>query len=162
MIYSPEFWSRERGSRQGQDAVRACGQLCTRPRHGRGIRPCRSLAGVGRIGETSLPVPTAHRLLRQGGRPGVNTGSLLNRLNFFAGPRPAIKCAARAATSSALLGGRFFERSEGRARPALCMFFLGGQAAPTTVATLQKQLENPQVVQGEIGRPGKTSRLGAW
>jgi len=38
--------------------------------------------------------------------------------------------------------------------------FLGGQAAPTTVDTLQKQLENPQVVQAKLDDPVKQVDLG--
>jgi hypothetical protein len=37
---------------------------------------------------------------------------------------------------------------------------LGGQAAPNTVDTLQKQLENPQVVQAKLDDPVKQVDLG--
>jgi hypothetical protein len=38
--------------------------------------------------------------------------------------------------------------------------FLGGQVAPTTVETLQKQLDNPQVLQAKLDDPVKQVDLG--
>jgi hypothetical protein len=38
--------------------------------------------------------------------------------------------------------------------------FLGGQAAPTTVDTLQKQLDSPQVLQAKLDDPVKQVDLG--
>ena len=38
--------------------------------------------------------------------------------------------------------------------------FLGGQAAPTTVETLEKQLSSPQVLQAKLDDPVKKVDLG--
>src|SRR5260370_16840523 len=38
--------------------------------------------------------------------------------------------------------------------------FLGGQAGPTTVETLEKQLDNPQVLQAKLDDPRKQGDLG--
>jgi hypothetical protein len=38
--------------------------------------------------------------------------------------------------------------------------FLGGQAAPTTVETLEKELDNPQVVQAKLDDPVRQVDLG--
>jgi hypothetical protein len=38
--------------------------------------------------------------------------------------------------------------------------FLAGSAAPTTFATLEKQLDNPQVVQAKLDDPSKQTDLG--
>jgi hypothetical protein len=38
--------------------------------------------------------------------------------------------------------------------------FLGGHVAPMTVETLQKQLENPQVLQAKLDDPQKRVDLG--
>jgi hypothetical protein len=38
--------------------------------------------------------------------------------------------------------------------------FLGGHAAPTTVEALEKQLENPQVLQAKLDDPRKQVDLG--
>jgi hypothetical protein len=38
--------------------------------------------------------------------------------------------------------------------------FLGGQTAPMTVETLEKQLDNPQVVQAKLDDPVKHVELG--
>jgi hypothetical protein len=60
---------------------------------------------------------------------------------------------------SALLG----VESSADAKAALeraVQVFLGGQAAPTTVETLEKQLDSPQVVQAKLDDPVKQVDLG--
>jgi hypothetical protein len=88
----------------------------------------------------------------------VNAGALLNRLNFslaLAGNR------VRGSRSDvpALLG----DKSETDASVALdraVQVFLGGKAGQGTVETLQKQLENPQVLQAKLDDPLKQVDLG--
>jgi hypothetical protein len=88
----------------------------------------------------------------------VNTGALLNRLNFtltLAGNRVR---GSRSDVAS-LLG----MASTTDAKPALDRavgVFLSGQAAPATVETLQKQLDNPQVLQAKLDDPVKQVDLG--
>jgi uncharacterized protein (DUF1800 family) len=88
----------------------------------------------------------------------VNTGALLNRLNFslaLAGNK------VRGSRSDvvAILGND----SGGDPKAALdraVQVFLGGQAASGTVATLQKQIDNPQLVQAKLDDPVKQVDLG--
>jgi uncharacterized protein (DUF1800 family) len=112
---------------------------------------------VGRIGEPlyQCQPPTGYS---DKAETWVNTGALLNRLNFslaLAGNR------VRGSHSdvTALLGSD----SSADARAALdraVAVFLGGQAASGTVETLQKQLDNPQIVQAKLDDPVKQVDLG--
>jgi uncharacterized protein (DUF1800 family) len=112
---------------------------------------------VGRIGEPlyQCQPPTGYS---DRAETWVNTGSLLNRLNFslaLAGN----KVRGSRSDVNALLG----TDSSNDAKAALdraVQVFLGGQAAPNTVDTLQKQLENPQVVQAKLDDQVKQVDLG--
>jgi len=81
----------------------------------------------------------------------VNTGALLNRLNFslaLAGNR------VRGSRSD--VGSLLGPEADGEAKAALnraVQVFLGGQTGVTTAETLEKQLENPQVVQAKLDDP---------
>jgi uncharacterized protein (DUF1800 family) len=87
----------------------------------------------------------------------VNTGALLNRLNYslaLAGNR------VRGSRSDvpALLGSDSMDAKAALERAV--KLFLGGQAAPTTVQTLDAQLENPQLVRAKLDDPVKQVDLG--
>jgi uncharacterized protein (DUF1800 family) len=156
MIYSPEFWSREAYRAKIKtpfelvvSAVRALGTDVDMPQ---------PLVGwVGRIGEPlyQCQPPTGYA---DKADAWVNTGALLNRLNFslaLAGN----KMRGSRTDVSALLG----VESSADAKAALeraVQVFLGGQAAPTTVETLEKQLDSPQVVQAKLDDPVKQVDLG--
>jgi uncharacterized protein (DUF1800 family) len=149
MIYSPEFWSR--------DAYRA--KIKT---------PFEFVASTVRALGTD--VDTAMPLVQWAGRIGeplyqcqpptgysdraeawVNTGALLNRLNFslaLAGN----KVRGSRSDVSALLGTDATGDSKQVLNGAV-QLFLGGQAAATTVETLQKRLDDPQVVQAKLDDP---------
>jgi len=112
---------------------------------------------VGRIGEPlyQCQPPTGYS---DKAETWVNTGALLNRLNFslaLAGNK------VRGSRSDvlALLGSD----SSGDAKAALdraVAVFLGGQVAAGTVDTLQKQLDSPQIVQAKLDDPVKQLDLG--
>jgi uncharacterized protein (DUF1800 family) len=156
MIYSPEFWSRDTVRSKVKtpfelvvSSVRALGTDVDTPM---------PLVGwVGRIGEPlyQCQPPTGYSDRAQ---TWVNTGSLLNRLNFslaLAGN----KVRGSRSDINALLG----TDSSNDAKAALdraVQVFLGGQVAPNTVDTLQKQLENPQVVQAKLDDQVKQVDLG--
>jgi uncharacterized protein (DUF1800 family) len=156
MIYSPEFWSRDAVRAKVKtpfelvvSSVRALGTEVDTPM---------PLVGwIGRIGEPlyQCQPPTGYS---DKAETWVNTGSLLNRLNFslaLAGN----KVRGSRSDVNALLGAE----SSGNPKAALdraVQVFLGGQAAPNTVNTLQKQLENPQVVQAKLDDPVKQVDLG--
>jgi hypothetical protein len=112
---------------------------------------------VGRIGEPlyQCQPPTGYA---DKAEAWVNTGALLNRLNYslaLAGN----KMRGTRTDVAALLG----MESSADAKVALdraVQVFLGGHVALTTVETLQKQLENPQVVQAKLDDPQKQVDLG--
>lgn len=156
MIYSPEFWSRDAVRAKVKtpfelvvSSVRALGTDVDTPM---------PLVGwVGRIGEPlyQCQPPTGYS---DKAETWVNTGSLLNRLNFslaLAGN----KVRGSRSDVNALLG----TESSGDPKSALdraVRVFLGGQVAPNTVDALQKQLENPQVVQAKLDDAVKQVDLG--
>jgi len=156
MIYSPEFWSREAYRAKVKmpfelvvSSVRALGTDVD--------TPMPLVQWVGRIGEPlyQCQPPTGYS---DKAETWVNTGALLNRLNFslaLAGN----KVRGSRSDVTALLGGD----SIGDAKAALdraVAVFLGGQAASGTVETLQKQLDNPQIVQAKLDDPVKQVDLG--
>ena len=157
MIYSPEFWSREAYRAKIKtpfelvvSAVRALGTDVD--------TPMPLVQWMGRIGEPlyQCQPPTGYS---DKADAWVNTGALLNRLNF-----------SLALAGNKVRGSRSGCRSRcsGAKRPAdakaaldrAVQVFLGGQAAPTTVETLEKQLDNPQMLQAKLDDPVKQVDLG--
>jgi uncharacterized protein (DUF1800 family) len=155
MIYSPEFWSRDAFRAKVKtpyelvaSSVRALGTDVD--------TPMPLVQWVGRIGEPlyQCQPPTGYS---DKSETWVNSGALLNRLNFslaLAGN----KVRGSRSDVAALLG------SESNADPKQTLdravgVFLG-EAAPGTVDTLQKQLENPQVLQAKLDDPVKQVDLG--
>ncbi len=156
MIYSPEFWSRETYRAKIKtpfelvvSAARALGTDVDMPQ---------PLVGwVGRIGEPiyQCQPPTGYA---DKADAWVNTGALLNRLNFslaLAGN----KMRGSRTDVGALLGVETSADAKAALERAV-QVFLGGQAGPTTVETLEKQLNSPQVVQAKLDDPVKMVDLG--
>jgi uncharacterized protein (DUF1800 family) len=156
MIYSPEFWSRETYRAKIKtpfelvvSATRALGTDVDMPQ---------PLVGwVGRIGEPiyQCQPPTGYA---DKADAWVNTGALLNRLNFslaLAGN----KMRGSRTDVSALLGVETSADAKAALERAV-QVFLGGQAGPTTVETLEKQLDSPQVIQAKLDDPVKQVDLG--
>jgi uncharacterized protein (DUF1800 family) len=159
MIYSPEFWAR--------DAYRAKIKTpfefvaSTVRALGTDVDSSMPLVQwVGRIGEPlyQCQPPTGYS---DKAETWVNTGALLNRLNFslaLAGN----KVRGSRADVAALLGTDSAPDSKTDSKQVLdraVQLFLGGQAAPTTVETLQKRLDDPQVVQAKLDDPVKHADL---
>jgi uncharacterized protein (DUF1800 family) len=156
MIYSPEFWSRETYRAKVKtpyelvvSSVRALGTDVD--------TPMPLVQWVGRIGEPlyQCQPPTGYS---DKADTWVNTGALLNRLNFslaLAGN----KVRGSRSDVAALLGSNVQADPKTTLDRAVGVF-LGGQAAPGTVETLEKQLENPQVVQAKLDDPVKQVDLG--
>jgi uncharacterized protein (DUF1800 family) len=156
MIYSPEFWSRETYRAKVKTpyelvvtSVRALGTDVD--------TPMPLVQWVGRIGEPlyQCQPPTGYS---DKAETWVNTGALLNRLNFslaLAGN----KVRGSRSDVAAVLGS---ERGDDPkvALDRAVQVFLGGQAAPATVETLEKQLENPQVLQAKLDDPVKQVDVG--
>jgi len=156
MIYSPEFWSREAYRAKIKtpfelvvSAARALGTDVS--------TPLPLVAWVGRIGEPlyQCQPPTGYA---DKADAWVNTGALLNRLNFslaLAGNRMR----GSRTDVGALLGVETTSDPKAALDRAV-QVFLGGQAAATTVETLEKQLNNPQVLQARLDDPVKHVDLG--
>jgi uncharacterized protein (DUF1800 family) len=155
MIYSPEFWSRDAYRAKIKtpfelvvSAVRALGADAET------AMPL--VQWVGRIGEPlyQCQPPTGYA---DNAEAWVNTGALLNRLNFsltLAGN----KIRGSRADVASLLG---VDATEPKiALEHALQIFLGGQASPTTLETLQKQLDSPQVLQAKLDDPVKKVDLG--
>jgi uncharacterized protein (DUF1800 family) len=156
MIWSPEFWSRETYRAKIKtpfelvvSAVRALGTDVD--------TPMPLVQWVGRIGEPlyQCQPPTGYS---DKADTWVNTGALLNRLNYSLALAGNKMRGARTDVVS-LLG------VEPSADPKAALdravqVFLGGQAGPTTVETLEKQLDNPQVLQAKLDDPRKQVDLG--
>jgi len=156
MIYSPEFWSRETYRAKIKtpfefvvSAARALGTDVDMPQ---------PLVGwVGRIGEPiyQCQPPTGYA---DKADTWVNTGALLNRLNYslaLAGN----KMRGSRTDVAALLGVETSTDAKAALERAV-QVFLGGQVGPTTVETLEKQLDSPQVVQAKLDDPVKQVDLG--
>src|SRR5262249_20329279 len=155
MIYSPEFWSRDAYRAKIKtpfefvaSTVRALGTDVdtTMP----------LVQWVARIGEPlyQCQPPTGYS---DKAETWVNAGALLNRLNFslaLAGNRVR----GSRTDAAALLGPSSTNSKEILDRAV--QLFLGGQAGPATIETLQKQLDDPQVMQARLDDPAKPADLG--
>jgi uncharacterized protein (DUF1800 family) len=155
MIYSPEFWSREAYHAKIKtpfelvvSAARALGTDVD--------TPMPLVQWTARIGEPlyQCQPPTGYS---DKADAWVNTGALLNRLNYslaLAGN----KVRGSRSDMAALLGV-----DSGDAKAALqraVQVFLGGQTAPSTLETLEKQLDTPEIVQARLDDPVKRVDLG--
>jgi len=112
---------------------------------------------VGRIGEPlyQCQPPTGYS---DKAETWVNTGALLNRLNYALALAGNKMRGAR--TDVASLLGVDSSADPKAALDRAVQVFLGGQAGPTTVETLEKQLDNPQVLQAKLDDARKQVDLG--
>src|SRR2546426_313927 len=156
MIWSPEFWSRESYHAKIKtpfelvvSAVRALGTDVD--------TPMPLVQWVGRIGEPlyQCQPPTGYS---DKADAWVNTGALLNRLNYSLALAGNKMRGAR--TDVASLLGVEPSADPKAALDRAVQVFLGGQAAPSTVETLEKQLDSPQVLQAKLDDPRKQVDLG--
>jgi uncharacterized protein (DUF1800 family) len=156
MIWSSEFWSRDAYHAKIKtpfelvvSAARALGTDVD--------TPMPLVQWVGRIGEPlyQCQPPTGYA---DKAEAWVNTGALLNRLNYSLALAGNKMRGAR--TDVASLLGVDASSDPKSALDRAVQVFLGGQAGPTTVATLEKQLDNPQVLQAKLDDPRKQVDLG--
>jgi uncharacterized protein (DUF1800 family) len=156
MIYSPEFWSREAYRAKIKtpyelviSAARALGTDVD--------SPMPLVQWTGRIGEPlyQCQPPTGYS---DKADAWVNTGALLNRLNYslaLAGNK------VRGSHSDApTLLGVDTSADPKAALTRAVELFLGGEAARGTVETLEKQIEDPQIVQAKLDDPVKRVDMG--
>jgi uncharacterized protein (DUF1800 family) len=157
MIYSPEFWSRD----AYRSKVKTPFELVVSTARALGTdvdTPMPLVQWAGRIGEPlyQCQPPTGYS---DKADAWVNTGALLNRLNYSLALASNKVRGSRSDTAS-LLG---VDDTGGDAKAALdraVQVFLGGQTSPTTVETLQKQLDSPQILQAKLDDPIKRVDLG--
>jgi uncharacterized protein (DUF1800 family) len=157
MIYSPEFWSRD----AYRAKVKTPFELVVSTARALGTdvdTPMPLVQWTGRIGEPlyQCQPPTGYS---DKADAWVNTGALLNRLNYSLALASNKVRGSRSDTAS-LLG---VDDTGGDAKPALdraVQVFLRGQASPTTVQTLQKQIDSPQILQAKLDDPIKRVDLG--
>ena len=156
MIYSREFWSRE----AYRAKIKTPFELVVSTARALGAdvdTPMPLVQWTGRIGEPlyQCQPPTGYA---DKSEAWVNTGALLNRLNFslaLAGNK------VRGSRSD--VGSLLGPEVDGDAKATLnraVQVFLGGQTGATTVETLEKQLENPQIVQAKLDDPVRRVDLG--
>jgi uncharacterized protein (DUF1800 family) len=155
MIYSPEFWSRESYRAKIKtpfefvvSTVRALAADVD--------TPMPLVQWVSRIGEPlyQCQPPTGYS---DKAEAWVNTGSLLNRLNFslaLAGN----KVRGSRSDATALFGADTTADAK-QALDRAVQLFLGGKASPNTVETLQRQLTDPQLVHAKLDDPAKAIDL---
>jgi uncharacterized protein (DUF1800 family) len=156
MIYSPEFWSRN----AYRAKVKTPFELVVSTARALGTdvdTPMPLVQWAGRIGEPlyQCQPPTGYS---DKADAWVNTGALLNRLNYSLALASNKVRGSRSDTGS-LLG----MDSSADAKAALdraVQLFLGGQTGPTTVETLEKQLDSPQILQAKLDDPVKHVDLG--
>ncbi|HEX8835499.1 MAG TPA: DUF1800 domain-containing protein [Candidatus Acidoferrum sp.] len=156
MIWSTEFWSRD----AYRAKIKTPFELVVSAARALGTdvdTPLPLVQWVGRIGEPlyQCQPPTGYS---DKAETWVNTGALLNRLNFslaLAGNRMR-----GARTDVASLLGADSSADPKAALDHAVEVFLGGQAAPATVETLEKQLDNPQVLRAKLDDPRGEADLG--
>ncbi|HXO43930.1 MAG TPA: DUF1800 domain-containing protein [Candidatus Cybelea sp.] len=151
MIYSPEFWSKQ----TYRAKVKTPFELVSSTARALNADVTLSLPltqWVGRMGEPLFlcQPPTGYS---DKSETWVNTGALLNRLNF------ALAFAnGRLAGTSVDLGTMFGDNASKDPEAALARavdLFLGGQIDPATRQTLEGQLSDPQVLQAKLDDPVK-------
>jgi len=156
MIYSPEFWSRE----AYRAKIKTPFELVVSAARALGTdvgTPLPLVMWTARIGEPlyQCQPPTGYS---DKADAWVNTGALLNRLNYSLALAENHVRGSRTEVG-ALLGME--ETSDPKAAlDHAVQVFLDGQAARSTVETLQKQLDNPQVLEARLDDPVKHVNLG--
>ena len=151
MIYSPEFWSRA----AYRAKVKTPFELAASTARALNADEAVTLPlvqWVGRMGEPLFQAqpPTGYS---DKAETWVNTGALLNRLNF------ALSLSGNKISGTDVdLGALFGEGASSDAHAALntaLQKFLDGQVAPQTQQTLEARLSDPQIVQAKLDDPVK-------
>lgn len=151
MIYSPEFWSRE----AYRSKVKTPFELVASTSRALNAESTISLPlsqWVGRMGEPLYlcQPPTGYS---DKAETWVNTGALLNRLNFalaFAGD----KMGGATVDLNPMLGEEA-AKDPSAALARSIQIFLDGQITPSTQATLEARLKDPQILQARLDDPVK-------
>jgi uncharacterized protein (DUF1800 family) len=151
MIYSPEFWSRE-AFRAKVKTPFELAVSTARALNGEVSVPLQLGQWVGRMGEPlyQCQPPTGYS---DKAETWVNTGALLNRLNFALAL--ATNHLAGATTDLSTLFGQDAGTDPHMALSRAIDIFLDGQVAAETRATLEQRLNDPQILQARLDDPVK-------
>jgi hypothetical protein len=151
MIYSPEFWSRETYRAKVKTPFELAAST-VRALNSEVSVPVQLVQWVGRMGEPLFQCqpPTGYS---DKAETWVNTGSLLNRLNF-AMTLAGGKMLGTSVDMESLLGKDATGDPEMALSRALDVF-LDSQVAPATHEVLEQRLNDPQVVQAKLDDPVK-------
>ncbi len=151
MIYSPEFWSKEAYRAKVKQPFELAAS--TARALGAEVDVTLPLAQwVGRMGEPLFQAqpPTGYS---DKSETWVNTGALLNRLNFAlslsANKVPGTK------SDLATLLGQDANTDPQKALASALQAFLDDQVAPQTQQTLEARLQDPQILQAKLDDPVK-------
>lgn len=156
MIYSPEFWSREAFRAKIKtpyelviSAARALGTDVD--------TPMPLVQWTARIGQPlyQCQPPTGYS---DKADAWVNTGALLNRLNYSLAL--ASNKVRGSHSDAATLLGQDLSVDPKLALNRAVELFLGGEAARGTVEALEKQVEDPQILQARLDDPVKHVDMG--
>ena len=156
MIYSPEFWSRS----AFRAKVKTPFELVASTIRAVGVdmdQPMQMAQWVARIGEPLYQCLTPNGYSDKG-RAWVNTGALLNRMNF-AIALTSNKIRGAQVDIDPLVGGDV----HGNSRLTLDRVetvFLAGQMSEPTRATLEKEATDPQIVGAKLDDPVKQVNVG--
>jgi uncharacterized protein (DUF1800 family) len=151
MIYSPEFWSKD----AYRSKVKTPFELVASTSRALNAESTISLPlsqWVGRMGEPLYlcQPPTGYS---DKAETWVNTGALLNRLNFalaFAGD----KMGGATVDLNTMLGEEA-SKDPSAALARSIQIFLDGQISPSTQETLEARLKDPQILQARLDDPVK-------
>jgi uncharacterized protein (DUF1800 family) len=151
MIYSPEFWSKE----TYRAKVKTPFELVASTARALNADVAISLPlaqWVGRMGEPLFlcQPPTGYA---DKASTWVNTGALLNRLNFALAFSSGHLAGTRVDLSP-LFGDDALKDPEMALKRSVDLF-LGGQAEPQTIQTLEGRLNDPQILQAKLDDPVK-------
>jgi len=149
MIYSPEFWSRE----AFRSKIKKPSELVVSALRATGADMAEAMPAVrwsAQIGEPlyGCQPPTGYK---DAADTWVNSGALLNRMNFSILLATGRMRDTKVDLSDLL--GTGDAKDPNAALNRAVVVFLGGQVSPQTRAVLEKQLDDPQVLQAMFDDP---------
>ncbi len=149
MIYSPEFWSRESYRAKIKTPFELVASAARAVGAETGL-PLTLVQWTGRIGEPlyQCQPPTGYS---DKADAWVNTGALLNRLNYSLALTGNRLAAVRTDIPS-LLGADSASKPDAVLDAAIALL-LSGEVSAQTRATLEKQMNDPRVLQASLDDP---------
>jgi len=156
MIYSPEFWSRQAYGAKIKTPFELV-VSAARAVDAQIDLPLPMVIWTGRIGEPlyQCQPPTGYK---DSAETWVNTGALLNRLNYSLALAGGRMRGAHVDMASLVGADAMHDPHEALNRAITAL--LNGNISANTRATLEKQLDDPQVLQAKLDDPVKQVNIG--